>query len=51
MKRRDFLKTGGVVGTAGLILDGCGTPQELIQALGSTAIKVLPLKPGEQVDF
>ena len=28
-----------------------GTPQELIQALGSTSIKVLPLKPGEQADF
>jgi anaerobic selenocysteine-containing dehydrogenase len=33
MKRRDFLKTGGVVGTAGLILDGCGKPQELIPLL------------------
>jgi anaerobic selenocysteine-containing dehydrogenase len=33
MKRRDFLKTGGIVGTAGLILDGCGTPQQLIPLL------------------
>jgi L-ascorbate metabolism protein UlaG (beta-lactamase superfamily) len=28
-----------------------GTPQELMQALGSTATKILPLKPGEQADF
>jgi L-ascorbate metabolism protein UlaG (beta-lactamase superfamily) len=28
-----------------------GTPQELLQALGSTSTKVLPLKPGEQADF
>jgi menaquinone reductase, molybdopterin-binding-like subunit len=35
MKRRDFLKTGGVVGTAGLILDGCGKPQQLIPLLVS----------------
>lgn len=28
-----------------------GTPQEMIQALGSTPIKVLALKPGEQADF
>ncbi len=33
MKRRDFLKTGGVAGTAGLILDGCGKPQQLIPLL------------------
>jgi len=30
---------------------GKGTPQELIQALGATAIKVLPLKPGEGAEF
>ena len=35
MKRRDFIKTGGVVGTAGLILDGCGKPQQLIPLLVS----------------
>ena len=35
MKRRDFLKTGGVAGTAGLILDGCGKPQQLIPLLVS----------------
>ena len=35
MKRRDFLKTGGIVGTAGLILDGCGKPQQLIPLLVS----------------
>ena len=35
MKRREFLKTGGIVGTAGLILDGCGTPQQLIPLLVS----------------
>jgi anaerobic selenocysteine-containing dehydrogenase len=35
MKRRDFLKTGGIVGTAGIILDGCGRPQELIPLLVS----------------
>jgi L-ascorbate metabolism protein UlaG (beta-lactamase superfamily) len=28
-----------------------GTPQELMQALGGAAVKVLPLKPGEKVDF
>ncbi len=28
-----------------------GTPQELIQAIGSTATKIIPMKPGEQVDF
>jgi L-ascorbate metabolism protein UlaG (beta-lactamase superfamily) len=28
-----------------------GTPQQLMQALGSSATKVLPLKPGEQADF
>lgn len=28
-----------------------GTPQELMQALGGAAVKVLPLKPGEQVEF
>ena len=33
MKRRDFLKTGGLTGTAGLILDGCGKPQQLIPLL------------------
>lgn len=33
MKRRDFLKTGGLVGTAGLVLDGCGKPQQLIPLL------------------
>jgi anaerobic selenocysteine-containing dehydrogenase len=33
MKRREFLKTGGVVGTAGIILDGCGKPQQLIPLL------------------
>jgi menaquinone reductase, molybdopterin-binding-like subunit len=33
MKRRDFLKTGGIAGTAGLILDGCGKPQQLIPLL------------------
>ena len=30
---------------------GKGTPQELMQALGATAIKVLPLKPGEKAEF
>jgi anaerobic selenocysteine-containing dehydrogenase len=35
MKRRDFLKTGGLVGTAGIILDGCGKPQQLIPLLVS----------------
>jgi anaerobic selenocysteine-containing dehydrogenase len=35
MKRRDFLKTGGVAGTASLILDGCGQPQQLIPLLVS----------------
>jgi anaerobic selenocysteine-containing dehydrogenase len=35
MKRRDFLKTGGVAGTAGLILDGCGKPQQIIPLLVS----------------
>ena len=35
MKRRDFLKTGGIAGTAGLILDGCGEPQQLIPLLVS----------------
>ena len=30
---------------------GKGTPQELIQALGSTSTKVLALKPGEQAEF
>jgi anaerobic selenocysteine-containing dehydrogenase len=33
MKRRDFLKTGGIAGTAGLILDGCGNPQQIIPLL------------------
>ena len=33
MKRRDFLKTGGIAGTAGLVLDGCGRPQQLIPLL------------------
>jgi len=28
-----------------------GTPQELIQALGNTPTKILPLKPGEQAEF
>ena len=35
MKRRDFLKTGGIAGTAGLIFDGCGKPQQLIPLLVS----------------
>jgi anaerobic selenocysteine-containing dehydrogenase len=35
MKRRDFLKTGGIVGTASVILDGCGRPQQLIPLLVS----------------
>jgi len=30
---------------------GKGTPQELIQALGDTTIKVLPLNPGDQAEF
>lgn len=30
---------------------GRGTPQELIQALGQTPIKVLALKPGEKAEF
>jgi anaerobic selenocysteine-containing dehydrogenase len=33
MKRRDFLKTGGIAGTAGLVLDGCARPQQLIPLL------------------
>ena len=33
MKRRDFLKTGGIVGTAGIVFDGCGQPQQLIPLL------------------
>jgi anaerobic selenocysteine-containing dehydrogenase len=33
MKRRDFLKSGGIAGTAGLILDGCGNPQQIIPLL------------------
>jgi L-ascorbate metabolism protein UlaG (beta-lactamase superfamily) len=28
-----------------------GTPQELLQALGNAPVKVLPLKPGEKVEF
>ena len=28
-----------------------GTPQELIQAIGETTTKIIPMKPGEQVDF
>lgn len=28
-----------------------GTPEELIQALGATTIKILPLKPGESAQF
>lgn len=28
-----------------------GTPQELMQALGATSVKVLPLKPGESAQF
>src|SRR6476620_6431267 len=35
MKRRDFLKSGGVVGTASLVLDGRGKPQQLIPLLVS----------------
>jgi hypothetical protein len=30
---------------------GKGTPQELIQALGSAPVKILALKPGEQAEF
>jgi len=30
---------------------GKGTPEELIKALGDAAVKVLPLKPGEQAEF
>ncbi len=44
MKRRDFLKTGGIAGTAGLILDGCGKPQQLIPLLVSET----PFVPGEE---
>jgi anaerobic selenocysteine-containing dehydrogenase len=44
MKRRDFLKTGGIAGTAGLILDGCGKPQQLIPLLVSED----RLVPGEE---
>ena len=44
MKRRDFLKSGGLVGTAGLILDGCGKPQQLIPLLVSEDVFV----PGEE---
>jgi anaerobic selenocysteine-containing dehydrogenase len=44
MKRREFLKTGGVVGTAGLVLDGCGKPQQLIPLLVSEDTFV----PGEE---
>jgi anaerobic selenocysteine-containing dehydrogenase len=44
MKRRDFLKTGGIAGTAGLILDGCGKPQQLIPLLVSEDVFV----PGEE---
>ena len=44
MKRRDFLKTGGIAGTAGLILDGCGKPQQLIPLLVSDD----RLIPGEE---
>jgi anaerobic selenocysteine-containing dehydrogenase len=35
MKRREFLKTGGILGTAGIVLDGCGKPQQLIPLLVS----------------
>jgi anaerobic selenocysteine-containing dehydrogenase len=35
MKRREFIKSGGIAGTAGLILDGCGRPQQLIPLLVS----------------
>ncbi len=36
MKRRDFLKIGGTLGTGGLVLDGCGKPdQKLIPLLVS----------------
>ncbi len=35
MKRREFLKTGGIAGAAGIILDGCGTPPQLIPLLVS----------------
>jgi len=35
MRRREFLKTGTVAGTAGLILDGCAKPQQLIPLLVS----------------
>jgi anaerobic selenocysteine-containing dehydrogenase len=35
MRRREFLKTGSIAGTAGLILDGCGKPQQLIPLLVS----------------
>jgi anaerobic selenocysteine-containing dehydrogenase len=44
MKRRDFLKTGGLAGTAGLILDGCGKPQQLIPLLVSEP----QFAPGEE---
>lgn len=44
MKRRDFLKTGGIAGTASLILDGCGKPQQLIPLLVSET----PFVPGEE---
>jgi menaquinone reductase, molybdopterin-binding-like subunit len=44
MKRRDFLKTGGIAGTAGLVLDGCGKPQQLIPLLVSED----RLVPGEE---
>jgi len=30
---------------------GKGTPEQLIQALGSALVKVLPLKPGEKAEF
>jgi len=30
---------------------GKGTPQELMQALGDSAVKVLPLKPGDKAEF
>lgn len=49
---RDFLKPKFVIPMHyGANPLGKGTPQEFIQALGQTTIKVLPLSPGEKAEF
>jgi anaerobic selenocysteine-containing dehydrogenase len=51
MKRRDFLKVGGTAGAGGLLLQGCGSPDEQLIPLLVSEDQFIPGEEGWVASF